>query len=75
MNINTLMDDSKMCVLAAIICISAIEISLILTGEDGTTLVLVVAAIAGLAGFNIGLPIQNKKCAEPQDRATATVSS
>jgi hypothetical protein len=65
------MEDSKICVLVAILAIAAIEISLVLTGEDGTTLVLVVAAIAGLAGFNIGLPISNKKETEPLDRENA----
>jgi len=52
------MQDGKICTLAAIIMIGLIEISLILTHQDGATLVAVVAVVAGLGGLVIPSPFK-----------------
>lgn len=65
--------DAKICTLAAIIVIGLIECSLIFTGnQDGTTLVLVVAAVAGLGGYVLPSPL---KSGESKDAAGSAQGS
>lgn len=55
------MQDGKICTLAAILGITAIECCLILTRQDGTVLVVVVGIIAGLGGLVLPSPLKKKE--------------
>lgn len=48
------MKDGTLKAIAAMVCITGLEISAIVTGLDGSILSLVIAALAGLGGYAIG---------------------
>ncbi len=50
----------KMIVITAIICLTVLEAVALLNGVNGTLFTIMIAVIAGLAGFTIPSPLGNK---------------
>lgn len=67
------MEDRKLSVVAAIVCLSLLECAAIIAHEDGAFFLPIVAVISGLAGYQIPM-IQGKTTVTRTDQSTPAES-